>query len=76
MIERCLDFPEDRPSIRQVVFLLEQARAEDRDEQMDRNKLELVQALQFQPRNKVMQATVNFFVTSNVLNIFCLYLVL
>ena len=46
MIERCLDFPEDRPNIRQVVHLLEQARAEDRDEQMDMNKLELVRALQ------------------------------
>ena len=53
MIERCLDFPEDRPSIGEVVGLLEQARAEDRDEQTDMNKLELVQALQTQPRNQV-----------------------
>ena len=55
MIERCLDFPEDRPSIRQVVHLLEQARAEDRDDQMDMNKLELVQALHTQPRNQVSE---------------------
>ena len=55
MIERCLDFPEDRPSIRQVVHLLEQARAEDRDEQMDMNKLELVQAFHTQPRNQVSE---------------------
>ena len=55
MIERCLDFPEDRPSIGEVVGLLEQARAEDRDEQTDMNKLELVQALQTQPvRESVM----------------------
>ena len=55
MIERCLDFPEDRPSIRQVVHLLEQARDEDRDDQMDMNKLELVQALHTQPRNQVSE---------------------
>ena len=55
MIERCLDFPDDRPSIRQVVHLLEQARAEDRDDQMDMNKLELVQALHTQPRNQVSE---------------------
>ena len=58
MIERCLDFPEDRPSIREVVHLLEQARAEDRDEQLDMNKLELVQALQSQPRNQVRESSV------------------
>ena len=55
MIERCLDFPEDRPSIREVLSLLEQARAEDTDEHMDMNKLELVQALHTQPRNQVSQ---------------------
>ena len=53
MIERCLDFPEERPSIGEVVGLLEQARAEDRDDQTDVNKLELVQALQTQPGNQV-----------------------
>ena len=52
MIERCLDFPEDRPSISEVLRLLEQARAEDRDEQTEMNKLELLQALQIQPRNQ------------------------
>ena len=54
MIERCLDFPENRPNIREVVHLLEQARAESRDEYMDMNKLELVQALhETPPRNQV-----------------------
>ena len=53
MIERCLDFPEDRPSIGEVLRLLEQARAEVRDEQMDMNKLELLQTLHSQPRNQV-----------------------
>ena len=56
MIERCLDFPEDRPSIGEVVGVLEQARAEDRDEQTDMNKLELVRALQTQPRNQVRES--------------------
>ena len=54
MIEGCLDFPEDRPSIREVLRLLEEARAEVRDEQTDMNKLELLRALQtWHPRNQV-----------------------
>ena len=53
MIKRCLDFPEDRPDIREVLRLLEQARAEIRDEESDMNKLELVRALHSQPRNQV-----------------------
>ena len=53
MIEGCLDFPEDRPSIREVLRLLEEARAEVRDEQTDMNKLELLRALQTQPGNQV-----------------------
>ena len=53
MIEGCLDFPEDRPSISEVLRLLEEARAEVRDEQTDMNKLELLRALQTQPRNQV-----------------------
>ena len=52
MIERCLDFPENRPSIGEVLCLLEQARAEDRDELTEMNKLELLQALQTRPRNQ------------------------
>ena len=55
MIERCLDFPDDRPSISEVLHLLEQARVEDRDEQTEMNKLELLQALQTQPRNQVRE---------------------
>ncbi|CAI8057174.1 Serine/threonine-protein kinase STY46 [Geodia barretti] len=53
MIEGCLEFPEDRPSIREVLRLLEEARAEVRDEQTDMNKLELLRALQTQPRNQM-----------------------
>ena len=53
MIEGCLDFPEDRPSIGEVLHLLEEARTELRDEQTDMNKLELLRALQTQFRNQV-----------------------
>ena len=53
MIKRCLGFPENRPDIREVLQMLEQARAEIRDEESDMNKLELVRALQSQPRNQV-----------------------
>ena len=46
MIEQCLkNSPEDRPSIQQVVQLLEQAKAEIGANECDLNKLELVQAL-------------------------------
>ena len=53
MIKGCLDFPEDRPSIGEVLRLLEEARAEVRDVQTDMNKLELLRALRTQPRNHV-----------------------
>ena len=52
MIEGCLEFPEDRPSISKVLGLLEEARAEVRDEQTDMNKLELLQSLHIEPRNQ------------------------
>ena len=45
MIERCLSFPEDRPSIREALSLLEQSKVENQDEQTEMNTLELVQAL-------------------------------
>ena len=53
MIERCLDFPEDRPNIGEVLSLLEEARGEERDDEMEMNKLELIRALHTQPRNQV-----------------------
>ena len=45
MIEKCLDFPGNRPTIRHVLTVLEQARAEGRDEQMEMNQLELKRVL-------------------------------
>ena len=54
MIKRCLhNAPARRPDIREVLRLLEQARAEIRDEESDMNKLKLVRALHSQPRNQV-----------------------
>ena len=64
MIERCLDFPENRPSIGEVVGLLELARAEDSDEQTDMSKLELLQALQNQPRHQVRCRAVIMYFTA------------
>ena len=52
MIEGCLDFPEDRPSIGEVLRLLEKARAEVKDEHTHMNKLELLQALHIEPRTQ------------------------
>ena len=55
MIEKCLDFPEDRPSIHEVLRLLELARDEGRDEHTEMNKLELIQALHTHPSNQVSE---------------------
>ena len=45
MIKGCLDSPEKRPSIREVLHLLEEARAEFRNELTDMNKLQLIKTL-------------------------------
>ena len=54
LIQQCLhNGPHKRPNIREVLSLLEEARAGIRDEESERNKLELIRALQTQPRNQV-----------------------
>ena len=54
LIQQCLNnSARKRPNIDEVLGLLEEARAGIRDEESERNKLELVQALQNQPRNQV-----------------------
>ena len=54
LIQQCLhNGPHKRPSIREVLHLLEEARVGVTDEESERNKYELVQALQTQPRNQV-----------------------
>ena len=54
LIQQCLhNGPHKRPNIREVLSLLEEARACVRDEESERNKQELIRALQTQPRNQV-----------------------
>ena len=54
LIQQCLhNLPAQRPGIRGVLRLLEEARAGFSDEDSDRNKRELVRALQIQPKKQV-----------------------
>ena len=54
LIQQCLhNSARKRPNISEVLVLLEEARAGIRDEESERNSVELVQALQSQPRNQV-----------------------
>ena len=54
LIQQCLhNVPAKRPNIVEVLGLLEEARAGIRDEESERNRVELVQVLQNQPRNEV-----------------------
>ena len=54
LIQQCLhNSARKRPNINEVLGLLEEARAGIRDEDSERNIVELVQALQNQPRNQV-----------------------
>ena len=56
LIQQCLqNDPHKRPNICEVQRLLEEARADIRDEEIEGKKLELVQALQNQPRNQVRE---------------------
>ena len=59
LIQQCLqNLPAKRPDIHEVLRLLEEARACIRDEESERNKRELVRALQNQPRNQVRVHTI------------------
>ena len=54
LIQQCLhNVPAKRPNISDVLDLLEEARAGIRDEESERNRVELVRALQHQSRNQV-----------------------
>ena len=54
LIQQCLqNVPSKRPSIREVLHLINLTRGGIRDEKSERNKEELVRALQKQPRNQV-----------------------
>ena len=54
LIQQCLqNLPAKRPGIREVLRLLEEAKAGFRDGESERNRRDLVRALQTQPRNQV-----------------------
>ena len=56
LIHQCLhNLPAKRPGISEVLHLLHGARAGIRDEENERNRQELVQAFQIQPRNQVRE---------------------
>ena len=58
LIQQCLhNLPAKRPGIREVLHLLEEARVGVTEEESERNKRELVRALQTQPRNQVRDCT-------------------
>ena len=60
LIQQCLhNLPAKRPVIREVLHLLEEARGGVSNEGNERNKRDLVQALQTQPRNQVMDDNVH-----------------
>ena len=69
LIQQCLhNGPHKRPHIREVLHLLEDARASIRDEESERNKRELVRTLQNQPRNQVRVYTI---IRCEFIRLFC-----
>ena len=72
LIQQCLqNLPANRPSIRDVLRLLEEARAGIRDKESEKNKRELVRALQNHPRNQVRVHTI---IWCELLSNFCFVL--
>ncbi|CAI8001705.1 Calcium/calmodulin-regulated receptor-like kinase 2, partial [Geodia barretti] len=66
LIQQCLhNLPSKRPGIGEVLRLLDEARAGVRDEGSERNKRELVRALQTQPRNQNLEHVFRDLVTEN-----------
>ena len=66
LIQQCLHNRScNRPNIREVLRLLEEARAGIREEDSERNKEELVRALQNQPRNQVRESALEFLSCCN-----------
>ena len=59
MIERCLDFPEKRPSIHAIRDMLEEVKKEDKDKSVSMNPLELYRALEAPQTKKVNKIVLN-----------------
>ena len=60
LIQKCLNNgAHNCPNIGEVLGLLEEARAGIRDEESERNRVELVRALRNQPRNQVRDEVYN-----------------
>lgn len=75
MIERCLDFPDDRPHIHEVLRYTEEARAEVRDhEYVEMHKLELIQALQVQHRQQVGNKHSTILIIDSMYSLFRWYI--
>ena len=65
LIQQCLqNLPVKRPGIREVLCLLGEARAGFRDGESERNRRDLVRALQTQPRNQVRDCALIDILTS------------
>ena len=65
LIQQCLqNLPAKRPGIREVLCLLEEARAGFKDGESERNRRDIVRALQTQPRNQVRDCALIDILTS------------
>ena len=53
MIEQCLDFPENRPSVIDILGRLKQVRADSMDKEPNINALELLRALEVETKKQV-----------------------
>ena len=70
LIQQCLqNKASKRPGIREVLHLLEEARAGVRDGESQRNKHEVVRALQTQPRNQVSVSLLYLFYLAKYCNL-------
>ena len=56
MIERCFDFPENRPTIHGILGLLQQVRAENGDAESKTNLLQLIRALDVKQVRNIAQS--------------------
>ena len=76
LIQQCLNnSAHKRPNIHEVLCLLEEARADIRDEEGERNKVELVQALQDQHDSQVANSVAPYCTANSLHNYYHLYII-